>query len=203
MKAIIIFLLLIILGIISYNFYSNWKRFHPPNYQYTTDVVIDGNHPNKALLLDYHQAIARLNGYVITQWTANNIDVRNPESDDAEVLAAVTTYREKIGVVKFYEAQLLAPQKEEVVKTETAAQRKKKLIKSLFTENPAKNTFRLGERSPLVFEIQKLLYAKGDTIKIDGVFNTETRNALQSFEKKNGLFPDGKLDLITLEYLLQ
>ena len=82
MKAIIIFLLAIIAGIMSYNFYHTWYRFHPPNYRYSTDVKVPDNHPDKGLLLNYHEAVEKLNGYIITQWSAYDIDVRNPEDDD-------------------------------------------------------------------------------------------------------------------------
>ena len=184
-----------------YNFYHKYQRFNPPNYQYTSKVKINTNHPNKTLLLDYYQAIENLNGYIITQWTTNDIDVRNPEDDDETTLAAVKKYNDKLGKVKFYESQLTATVKkiEEVSEEEI----KKSLILDSFNNDPKENSLRLGEKSALVFEIQKLLNAKNQPIKIDGVFNTETFTALKNFEEQNSLYADGKLDALTLHYLLK
>lgn len=203
MKQIIIVLLIIILGIMGYNVYKKYQRFNPPNYEYQATESIDANHPNKALLLDYYQAVEALNGTVITQWSTNGIDVRNPKDDDKQTLAAVSEYTTKLGFVKYFESQLLNGPEEKPVKMEFSEEEKKKmLIAEMFHASPATNSFRLGDRGALVYEIQRILIQKGDSIKLDGVFNTETFNALKSFEEKNGLLPDGKLDAITLEYLL-
>jgi hypothetical protein len=182
-----------------YNWYKKWQRFNSPNYKYQTNVEIDASHPNKKLLLDYNEAVADLNGYVITQWSANSIDVRNPGDDDEQTIAAVATYSKKLGAITFYESQFNTVKKA-VVKP-PAKDEKRELIRTLFQENP--KPLRLGERSAMVYEIQKLLIEKGYLIKNDGLYKAETINALKSFEEKNDLFPDGKLDAITLNYLLK
>ena len=204
MKQIIIFLLVIILAVMGYNYYKKYQRFNPPNYEYVADEAIDNNHPNKVLLLDYQEAIALLDGYVITQWSANGIDVRNPSDDDQETEAAVLEYTKKLANVKFYESQLLAPQlTEESPKELSEAEEKKNIIQKMFYVNPMANSLRLGERSALVYEVQRLLNEKGATIEHDGLFSSETFGALKAFQEKNGLFANGKLDALTLEYLLK
>jgi hypothetical protein len=45
---------------------------------------------------------------VITQWSANDIDVRNRESDSATTVSAVLDYATKVVTVKYYEDQLIA-----------------------------------------------------------------------------------------------
>ena len=60
----------------------------------------------------------------------------------------------------------------------------------------------IGDRGALVYEIQRLLIQKGDSIVHDGIFSTETFNAIYAYEKQNGLFADGILDVVTLDYLL-
>lgn len=57
--------------------------------------------------------------------------------------------------------------------------------------------------SSFIFELQKKLVEKGYEIPIDGLFRDITFNAVRVFEEKNGLFPDGKIDMLTLEYLVQ
>jgi murein L,D-transpeptidase YcbB/YkuD len=204
MKQVIIVLLVIILGIMGYNVYQKNQRFNPTNYEYKPSETIDANHPNKALLLDYYQAVEALNGAVITQWSANSIDVRNPKDDDKQTLAAVSDYNQKLGFVKYFESQLLIESSEEPAKTEYSEEENKKmLVLEMFHANPAANSLRLGEKGALVYEIQRILIQKGDSIKLDGVFSTETFNALKAFEAKHGLLPDGKLDAITLQYLMK
>lgn len=202
MKQIIIFLLVIILAVMGYNYYKKYQRFNPPNYEYVAAEAIDNNHPHKALLLDYQEAIALLDGYVITQWSANGIDVRNPSDDDQETEAAVLEYTKKLANVKFYESQLLAPQMtEESPKELSEAEEKKNIIQKMFYVNPMANSLRLGERSALVYEVQRLLNEKGATIEHDGLFSSETFSALKAFQEKNGLFANGKLDALTLSLI--
>ena len=45
---------------------------------------------------------------MITQWSANDIDVRNRESDNATRVSAVLDYATKVVTVKYYEDQLIA-----------------------------------------------------------------------------------------------
>jgi murein L,D-transpeptidase YcbB/YkuD len=204
MKQIIIFLLLCIVGLIVYGQYKKYKRFSFSEYEYKVPDTLRAGTADKGLLLDYYEAVEAVNGYVITQWSSEGIDVRNPKSDDHEEMAAVSEYRKKLANVKFYEAQLLNPSENEEVKEEhSEADERKLLISKMFYSNPALNTLRLGERSALVFEIQRLLIEKGDSIEQDGLFRTETFNALKAFETKHGLFPDGRLDALTLDYLLK
>ncbi|MEM7085837.1 MAG: peptidoglycan-binding domain-containing protein [Bacteroidota bacterium] len=204
MKQIIIFLLVVIVMIMGYNVYKKYQRFNPPNYTYTVPESIDANHPNKSLLLDYYEAVSALDGFVITQWSVNGIDVRNPEKDNGETLAAVSEYHNRLADVSYFESQLTAAEvKEPIVVRPNTMDERKMIIAQMFNANPEKNKFQLGERSALVFEIQGLLNQKGDSIAQDGLYKQETLNALKSFEAKNGLFPDGKLDALTLNALLK
>ncbi|MEL6809731.1 MAG: peptidoglycan-binding domain-containing protein [Bacteroidota bacterium] len=204
MKQIIIFLLLVIIGIMGYNFYRNWQRFHPPNYQYEIPDTIKNSSSESKLLYDYFHAVEALDSYVITQWGDEGIDVRNPGDDGVEELAAVAEYAKKRAKVRFYENQLLNPSPKVKPKEEPSEQEvKEQLIQKMFYSNPSGNRLRLGEQSALVFEIQRLLIRHGDSIRHDGLFRTETYNSLRAFEEKNGLLPDGRLDAITLEYLLK
>ena len=204
MKQIIIFLLILILVAIGYGQYGKYKRFSLTEYEYKVPENLDVDSSDKGLLLDYYEAVETVNGHVITQWSSDGIDVRNPADDDEEELAAVSEYRKKLANVKFYETQLLNPSEAEKPK-EALSEREQKnqMAKGMFYANPTANTLRIGERSALVYEIQRLINEKGDSIKQDGLFNVETFKALKAFEVKNKLYPDGKLDAITLEYLLK
>ena len=201
MKQIIIFLLVIIVGLMGYNLYEKHKRFSLTDYEYKTPESIDVNKAKKEVLLNYFEAVEATNGYVITQWSANKIDVRHPKNDNAITEAAVIEYRKKLANVAFYEVQLLqsANKKQELPHKKEF---KKNPIKKLFYQSPNSNQLIMGESSALAYEIQRLLISKGARLELDGLFLIETFNALKAFEEKCGLFPDGKLDAITLDYLL-
>jgi len=203
MKQIIIFILIVILGIMGYNMYSKYKRFSLTEYEYKTPEDLDMSTADKEVLFDYYQAVQAVNGYVITQWSANGIDVRNPKNDKASTTAAVIEYRDKLAIVAYYEAKLRYPKKKEHPDTLSAQAFKKQLIRKEFYANLSSNQLNLGDQNALIYEVQRLLNAKGDSVELDGLFRAETFNAIMAFEKKNGLFVDGKLDAITLEYLLK
>ena len=204
MKQIIIFLLLIIVVIIGYNTFKKHKRFSLENYEYKIPDL-DTSEADKETLLDYYRAVERVNGYVISQWSTEGIDVRNPEDDDETTRAAVTRYRELLADVGYFEKLLTTPEKKPVTTTKppTEEELRKNLLRKTFYADPSAYSLRIGEQNAIVYEIQHLLIKHGDSIRHDGLFRTETFNSLRQFEEKNGLFPDGKLDAITLEYLLR
>jgi len=107
MKQIIIFLLVIIFLIIGYGQYKQYKRFTLENYEYQVNDSVDLDYHDKSFLLDYYEAVEELNGYIITQWSANDIDVRIPEDDNEENRLVYKAYAKKLAKVKFYEDQLL------------------------------------------------------------------------------------------------
>ncbi len=216
MKQIIIFLLVIILAIIGYSQYKQYQRFSLKNYEYEISDNIDLDYHDKSSLYKYYEAIEGVNTYIGSQWSLNRIDVRSPEDDDAETKLAVDTYSKKLAKVKYYEAQL---EKSKALKNKGLSNDDIKLfenegvtlndkqkaeadskMKSMFSNNA---NLQLGEQNAFVYEIQKLLVKKGFDIPVDGVYKNITSNAILGFEEKNNLFPDGKIDLLTLEALLK
>lgn len=219
MKQILIVILVVILLIFGYNQYSDYKRFHSPGVDYVSDKKIDLNYHDKNFLLNYYQAIEDLNSYVRTQWVTQDVDVRNPEDDDKDTQNAVLGYNKKLGIVKFYEDKLVESailkkqgiSNKEIVFFEQNGLNakdfkqflKRKFLMDTYKSNPEKYSLKVGDYSSFIFELQKKLVEKGHEIPIDGLFRDITFNAVRAFEEKNGLFPDGKVDLLTLEYLVQ
>lgn len=217
MKPIIIFLLLCILGFISYDFYKDWNRFHSPEYHYKTDLVIDDNYYDSTVVMYYHDAIQDLNSYVKLQWTANDIDVRLPEDDDLETTLAVKKYSQKLARVSYLERRLVQSSiykkagwnNQQIIDFEEnhntpediVLAQKRKLMQDLFKEEVLSSQ-KIGSKSSLIFEVQKALISKGYSIEPDGVFAKATMEVLSDFESKNNLFPDGKIDVLTFEALL-
>jgi len=216
MKKIIIFLLVIIALLIGYGKYNQYKRYSSPEINYKTDKNIDVSYHNQELLLNYYEAVEALDSYVMLQWSANEIDVRTPEDDDIETKVAVENYAKKLAKVHFYEAILENSAKlkekgidnKEIKFLETEGidlkTHKRKLksekIKNLFNSNIKLYN---GEKNAIIYEVQKELNRKGDTITVDGVYRIETFNAIKAFEEKNNLLADGYLDDLTLELMFE
>ena len=218
MKKILILILIIIISIFAYSEYKEYQRFHPKNVAYKASEAIDLNYHDQTMVYSYNEAITALNGFVITQWSANSIDVRNPEDDDTETQYAVNMYTKKLAKVKFFEAKLeqsktlkekgFSNTKIKSIETEgiTAedynARLKAEKFKRLLIESFPKKSLVNGQKNAFVYEIQKLLVKKGFDIPVDGVYKNITSDALKAFEEKNQLFPDGKIDPMTLDLLL-
>lgn len=219
MKQILIVILVVILLIFGYNQYSNYKRFHSPGVDYVSDKKIDLNYHDKSFLLNYYQAIEDLNSYVRMQWVTQGVDVRNPENDDDDTKNALLGYNKKLGTVKFFEDKLIESAKlknqgisnKEIIVFEQNGFKandykqflKRKYLLDTFKSNPEKYSLKVGDYSSFIYELQKRLALKGYEIPVDGLFREITFNTVRDFEEKNGLFPDGKIDLLTLEYLMQ
>ena len=219
MKQILLALLTIIILILGYNLYSDYKRFHTPGTDYVSDQKIDLNYHDQTVLQNYHQAIEDANGFVRLSWTNNDVDVRNPDDDDDDTKALVNQYTKKLGIVKLYETRLIQSAKmkskglndKDVIAFETSGFKgkeydefiKRKFLMETFKSNPEKYSLNIGDFNTFVFELQKVLVQKGYNIPVDGLFRDTTFKAVGEFEKKNGLFPDGKIDVVILDYLLR
>ena len=219
MKQIIITLLVVIFLLLGYNLYSDYKRFHSPGSDYVSSQKIDLNYYDSATLQNYYQAIEDANGYVKMAWTNNDVDVRNPEDDDDATKAVVSGYTKKLGIVKLYENKLVQSAKmksegltdKDIIAFENSGFKgkdynefiKRKFLMEAFKSNPEKYSLKVGDYSSFVYELQKILVKKGYNIPIDGLFRDITLKAVGEFEQKNGLFADGKIDAVTLDYLLR
>lgn len=217
MKQLIILILITILGFIVYDFYKDWDRFHAPEYHYSTEAIIDEEYHNQDVVLMYHDAITDLNSFIKLQWTANDIDVRLPEDDDLETTLAVKEYAQKLARVTYLEQklaqsanykskgwnnqQIIDFENNHSTPEEIKTIGQKSLLKQLY-DNQWEISQRIGAKNALIYETQRILIAKGYDITLDGVFAKATMEALSDFESKNNLYPDGKLDVLTFEALL-
>lgn len=216
MKQLIILLLLIIAFIIGFGKYNQYKRYNAPNVDYKTEKTLDFEYHNQNLVLNYYKAIENLNSYVMTQWTANSIDVRTPEDDNEETKLAVTKYAEKLATINYYETKL---EKSFTLKAKGLSNTEVKYLEETGTDlksynkslaiNKIKKMFNAnykmvyGQKSALIYEVQKRLNTNGFDITLDGVYKIETLNAIKGFEEKNNLFADGHLDILTLDALFE
>ena len=219
MKQIIIVLLSIILLILGFNLYHNYKRFHSPGSDYVSNQKIDSNYHDQTTILNYHQAIEDLNGYVRLSWATNDVDVRNHDNNSENTKAVVAIYTKKLAAVKCYEDRLVQSAKmkneglndKDIIAFEESGCKgkeydefiKRKFLMDTFKNNPEKYSLKVGDFNSFVYELQKILVKKGYKIPVDGLFRDITLKAVGAFQQKKGLFPDGKINTVTLEYLLR
>jgi len=219
MKGIIIFLLVIITLVMGYNQYHKYQRFHPKNVAYVSKDTVDNSYYDPQVVMNYYEAIEMLNGYIISQWSTNRIDVRNPKKDNSATRYAINEYQKKLGKVKYYEAILMQStvykskglsndeikllEQNQLSQEDIAENNRKEAFYDLFQKTVLQKTLKTGDRGPWVYEMQKRLVASGYTIAVDGNFKIETETALKDFEYKHELFPDGILDVLTLRELLK
>jgi len=216
MKQLIILLLLIIAFIIGFGKYQQYQRYNSPKIDYKTDKKLDLEYYNQEFLMNYYDAIEDLNSYVMMQWSANDIDVRTPEDDDIETKRTADLYAKKMAKINYYEAKLIRSaslkeagltNKEIKFLEENGSdlkhykqQQEILKIKSMFV-NTTKLSY--GQKSALIYEVQKKLVQKGFQIDVDGIYKVQTKTAIQNFEEKNNLFTDGFLDVLTLDALFK
>ena len=172
MKKILITILIVIILIFAYNQYKDYKRFHPNVSHYVISEKADKNYFDQTLVYDYLEAIEMLNGYMIMQWSANEIDVRNPEDDDRQTEYAVNIYNKKLAKVKYFEGILeQSTQLKEtglsnkdvrflleqgISEQEYNERIKAEKFKSMLHDNIPQGVLTVGQRSAFIFEIQKL-----------------------------------------------
>ncbi|AUC83053.1 peptidoglycan-binding protein [Lacinutrix sp. Bg11-31] len=219
MKKILLFILAVIILIFGYSQYKEYQRFHPENANIKASENIDLNYHSQETVYNYYDALEAVNNYMQMQWSANSIDVRSPENDDAETTLAVLEYGRKVAKANYYKAILEASKtfknkgltNEEIklfeIKGVSITEHNKEEMslkeKQLLLNMMPQKALYSGEKSAFIYEMQKLLVKKGYDISVDGVYQTITSEALKGFEEKNNLFPDGKIDLKTLDLLLK
>ena len=210
-------MLVVIVAIMGYNQYSKYKRFNPPQVNYQTTQQVDIDYYNQEVVRQYHNAIAQLDGFVVQHWSFNRVDVRSPKKDNQATKAAVATYNELLGTVKYYESKLVASagykeaglNNNQIKALEANGKNykakkatKKDHLRALLKETPEVFNFSVGAQGALVYELQLLLVANGYNLQTDGVFAAETVDALIAFEAEKSLYADGVLDPLTMHYLL-
>ncbi len=218
MKRILILILITIVLIFSYNTYKEYQRFHNPNNLLQASKDIDVNYFDSKVLIQYYEQLEQLNSYITMMWSVYKIDVRSPEHENAETKYAINHYYKLKAVLLKLEETLKYSKKLKLQgasndEIENSIKGNKTLEELELQEAQEKyrnrilNTYTLSFKSKanyiaLVYEVQKLLYRVGYKIVIDGLYNTETEEAMKAFEKSNELMPDGKLDLLSLELLI-
>lgn len=201
----------ILLGVISYIVvqYLKDRRFNPPSaYDYPISETIDKDYFDQLVVKEYYKNALEVGSYARSLWNNDGIDVRYMDKENFKSTQATEYYNLLIATTKMLENKL------ELSSKYRAEGYDKEQIKVIIEDGLTPEDIKLQERSYLLglrigvngqeaMELQQMLNDKGDSLVVDGIFNTITRYRLRVFQTENGLYPSGSVDEKTLKALLK
>jgi murein L,D-transpeptidase YcbB/YkuD len=209
MKRIIVLFFVVATIFLLYFQYAKYRKFSYPNeYDYIINTKeIDVNYHKPELVQEYFEKAVRLGNFAREQWSNYEIDVRSPENTP-QAQNAAKLYEQMLARVKFLEAKLIASQK---LKNQGYDNQAIALIeeKQIAPENlkvfslVGNQTFKKGDENKAIWEIQKLINQKGIKIRIDGIFNEETEQAVKKLQQQADMYPSGLIDEDFVKLLLK
>lgn len=203
--------IVILLGVISYIAvqYLKDRRFNPPAaYDYTISDAIDKDYYDQLVVKEYYKTALEVGSYARSLWNNDGIDVRFMNKENFESTQATEYFELLQTTAKLLENKLL--KSAELKSQGYSNEHIKLLIEDGLTPEDIQLRkaehllgLRIGNNGQEAMELQQMLNAKGDSIPVDGIFNTITRYRLRVFQTENGLFPSGEVDKKTLKALLK
>lgn len=208
MKKLLLILAIILLGVVVYFQYQQYKRFNPPsNYTYEISPDIDVNYFDPIVLQKYYDNAYELSAYGRKMWVNEGIDVLYPNEDEQSIRAA-----------NYYNQKLSTQRKLQDLLTHSTSLKKKgfdnKQIKHIIENGLSPASYELlsnqqyvglalGDESQEVWDIQKMFIALGYEIPKDGKFGVETETAIKDYQIKNDMYASGRINKQTLKLLLK
>lgn len=205
MKRLFYLLAIVVLPIVAWVEIDRYRRLHAPgDYAYAIPDSLDWDYHDPELLISFLQSASQAEAYARGTWREHKIDVLRPSPRDAEAQFHARTYAAYRAAAQVLEQKLLRAARlkrqgwtqAQIRQWESDSTRE---ILELLTNNPV--IAELGQKSPLVYEVQRLLARKGYTLPIDGNFQEITRTALLQYQSDHQLYPSGLLDRYTLHHL--
>ncbi len=202
--------IVILLGVISYIAvqYLKDRRFNPPSvYDYPISESIDKDYYDQLVVKDYYKTALEVGSYARSLWFNDGIDVRLMEKDNFESSQATDYYELLRASARILEDRLVRSadfKKQGYSNDEIKMLEKGVTPKDIeFISKEHLLGLAIGSNGQEAMELQRMLNAKGDSIPVDGIFNTITRYRLRVFQTENGLYPSGQVDKETLKALLK
>ncbi|MDX1902633.1 MAG: peptidoglycan-binding protein [Thermonemataceae bacterium] len=208
MKRLFALFVVVAITVILFFEIKSYRKFSYPNsYDYVIKTKeIDINYYDSKLLLEYYNLATKVGTFAREQWSNFGIDVLSP-AESTQAQNAAQNYQMMLARIKFIEGKLLQSQKLksqsfdneaiEYIEKNGISEKNYKIHKLL-----QKRVFKKGDEDMAVWEIQKLINAKGKTIRIDGIFNEETEQAIKDIQKEKNVYPSGLLDTDFLKLIL-
>jgi murein L,D-transpeptidase YcbB/YkuD len=210
MKRIMYLVIIIVLPLLAYFQYDHYLRHHPPvDCAYPINEGIDAAYHDPEVVLNYYEKAEATGTYARHLWKEYKIDVKHDNPSDGKAAQEMLTYRRYLATAHYLEGKLLQSAawktqgftNEEIRYMEQhevgpETMRVRKLLEG-------HEVLKMGAQNQAVMNIQKLLLAKGYSLRIDGLFDQETLQTVQIFQESRQLFPSGMMDEITLKELLK
>lgn len=209
MKRLIFIVLLIGIGSYIAVQYLKDRRFNPPSdYDYPISAEIDTDFYDPEVLQEYYKLTFDVGTYARSLWFNEGIDVLMMDKENYESVQATDYYNRLKSNVVMLEKELIRSKelrdqgfsKEQV---KTMMERGLSPEDMTLQNNSHLLGLSIGQSGWRVWELQKILNSKGDSIPEDGIFNILTRQRLRGFQQQNKLFPSGEVDQPTLKALLK
>lgn len=184
-------------------------RFNPPStYDYSISEDIDRDFYDPTVLEYYYETALEVGTYARSLWFNEEIDVRLLDKTDHESFEAVQHYNQLLVTTKRLEDLLVYSKSlkdkgygnleiEQIIENDLTPKQLE------MRESQHLIGLRIGNTGAEVWELQKRLNQKGDSIPVDGIFSSITRSRVRAIQQANDLYPSGKIDEKTLRILLK
>ena len=215
-KFIFLSLLLLIVGLLGYHRYSQYKKYENiSRFDYLPKDSLDYSFYDQGTLATYLDNCDRLTDMAKALWLKNGVDVTTTKTGFGETQSKIDRYNSLLKYTKLLEAKLSESKdlKDQGLNNDIIETILDKGITIGAVENEKDKMdgyeFLKGKNvsahspSNEIWEMQKLLNANDYNININGVFDASTDSALLDFQKANNLYPSHVCDDITLKKLAE
>ena len=210
MKRLLILVLIISLPVIAFFEWAAYRRAHfPADFIYQTADSIDLTYHDPEVVATYFESAADLERYGRFCWKSYRIDVRSDKPFESPEKDLVAAYEQKLAHLKQTEAML--KRSWSLKEAGWKAEEVELMLKKGLTESDYRvYSFLAGKKFLVfedqgkgVFEVQRLLKARGYDLPVDGYFERQTREAVMNFQQKAGIYPTGKVGDLTIKKLIE
>ena len=209
MKRLLLIVFIISIGVYLTVQYYKDRRFNPPSaYDYEISDEIDRNYHDPSLLENYYETALEVGTYARSLWFNESIDVRNLDKENYRSIEAIQHYNQLIVAAKRLEDQLvysksLKDQGYSDAETQLMIQEGLNPTDIKLNRMSHLLNLQIGLAGSEVWDLQLLLNEKGDSIPVDGIFSSITRQRVIEIQRSNNIYPSGTIDEKTLRILLK
>lgn len=209
MKRLALLIIIIALPLLVFFQYKKYQRFHPPSeYDYPVSDSIDLQYHDPEILLSYYENVYKIGSFAREVWASKGIDVRYPDASDPEAQSALQYYQQLLQTTEYLNGKLryswqlknqgFDNHAVKIIEEKGISPQNFRLLYQMNLMN-----LKIKDKGSAVWELQKLLTAKGYEIPVDGIFSIETDQALKDFQRKSDTYPSGITDETTIRALIE
>jgi len=201
MKRLVYLVLLIGIPLIAWFQYVKYKKFHPPtDYTYPIHDSIDVHYHDPAVVQLYFEKAVACKTFARYCWRKHRIDVLTPDIDNPNSKELVDQYHALVATAQHLERKLLAStyMKAQGYSNQQIAQWEQSGLSQQSWQireilGPS-GVILYGEDGPGIWKIQRRLNDLGYDIRIDGIFDQETLDALNQYQISKEMKPTLGID---------